>query len=447
MLARYIHVACIVLFAVLTVTYLSIADRGRADQLESVSDPDQLEQIRRDHTPGLSIAEELGLTRNFNKRYPIPDTGYTLQIDKVWYNSEWIYFFYNVDFGDDPVTNETVPTLNFRVTTAGEETIWDEGTFTKNWAPEQGLVLENRYYHRVMTHPLKNERLEPLAAVDTIRLMHVEVSIGEHVYELPDIELEVGYAAHNEREKSIALNDEVFFGEHRIQFEKLTLGTAKNVLQFRFEPGTDAVQLAELAAELISDEGEVRELTPVYVRQLDDDTYAAQFAPFGNWPESVQLRLQALRLIGEETFSHRLDVSDWELPLEDEQEWEWKENLGTFHETTVFLDSITLNERGAYVQIRYDHSSKQERLYSASLQDRRWFEDGSWDGGLLLEVIDNDGVRADIEELSHDRDSYGFLLPANFVASAEWIELKVERLLYELIDNQQLEWAVNSKET
>lgn len=446
-MARYISIACIVLFAALTLTYLSSADKVQTDQLEPVANEDQLQRIRTEHTPGLKLAEELGLTRSFEQRYEIPGTDYTLQFDKVWYNSEYIYFFYNIDFGDEPVTNGEVPSLQFRVSVADQDSMRDQGTFTKSWAPENGLVLENRYYHRVMTHALKDEKFETLTEVDAIRLTQIEVKIGEQVYHLPsNIILEVDFDARDEQEIHIPLDDQVQFADHNLHFTKLVLGTAKNVLYFRFEPGSDPFQLSDLVAELRSGNGEVRTLAPAFVRMIDDGTYIAQFDPFDSWPESVQLQLDALHLISEEGFRYRLNTSEWPPPLEnaDRVEWELKELIDSFYDTDIYLEKLVVNDEGVYVQIRYDSGKRKEGawLYASSLQDRLWYEDGSWDGGMLLEVVNDSGQRAEIEKRDHDENGYGFLLPMDFVTESEWIEFSVDRLMVEVSDSQMLEWDI-----
>ena len=141
-----------------------------------------------------------------------------------------------------------------------------------------------------------------------------------------------------------------------------------------------------------------------------------------------------------------MNTSEWPLPREnaDRVEWELKELIGSFYDTDIYLEKLVVNDEGVYAQIRYYSGKRKEGawLYASSLQDRLWYEDGSWDGGMLLEVVNDSGQRAEIEKRDHDENGYGFLLPMDFVTESEWIEFSVDRLMVEVSDSQMLEWDI-----
>ncbi|GIO12616.1 hypothetical protein J19TS2_21710 [Cohnella xylanilytica] len=53
---------------------------------------EQVKAYQYEKTPGLERAEKLGLTRDFDKEIPVPDSSDSVMIHEVWANRANIFF-------------------------------------------------------------------------------------------------------------------------------------------------------------------------------------------------------------------------------------------------------------------------------------------------------------------------------------------------------------------
>ncbi|WP_143288657.1 hypothetical protein [Calderihabitans maritimus] len=310
--------------------------------LRQAQSKDEVDQYLATMTPGLKRAEELGLVTALNMDIPVPEANTSVRLEKIWYNSKDVFLFYSLEY------RPGVRLYFGSIEPADKgEKAWSGPGFTSNFAPEEGIIYQGRYYGRITFHPLYRDN-EILPKVDKIIWNKAKLRIGDDTYELEPVALTVNYDRSREVEISHAVNQTWEILGRKFIVEKLVLGVAENRLKFTFVPQNESERIRWVRGEVFTDKGERNRIDMSVEKGEKPNEYWVVFPAFNELPQKITLSLEQLILVGDDELTFNIESAPYKqyLNFNSPKKIELNQELGRVHQTRVVLEDLVVDDRG-----------------------------------------------------------------------------------------------------
>ncbi|WP_274651194.1 hypothetical protein [Paenibacillus humicola] len=322
----------------------------------------QVKAYQYEKTPGLERAEALKLTRQINQTINIPGTDRTVSLDEIWYNSQYIYFFYSVDMKAPhlgSVKEEDLPVVSFQVKNGQDEAADGSPLFTLNWLQDEGVYYNGRFYGRMAANPFPERDGTGSTAkrdVSQLDLKGMTVRLAGTPYPLSsDIKLAVDYKASQEKTETLPVNQSYTALGQTIEITQFEMGTTMNRLYLRYHDSGEAGQFAGASIVIKTDAGETRHAE--VTETLPDGTVKMEFPPFNRRPRNVDIELQSVLFFnGSHRIEFSLNVSKYDTFIQrgdDSRREETRRPIGRIENTDIDLDELYYDNRGIDFTIAY----------------------------------------------------------------------------------------------
>lgn len=398
-------------------------------------------------TPGLKRAEKLGLTRHYEDiKIDVPGTNRTLSIDEIWFTKDFSYLFYSIDLGEDGFNltrehiEENFPELIISPGLVDNDQEIMLGSSRGRWSITEGIVYQNRLYHQIQFPEFlkrTDEGYERISSMEELILSGAMVRIGDENYELDDIRLPVHFDEHDEIVKTIDLNREVEVMGHTLTWEMLELGTTYNRLYFRFEPVEDRLG-NRIKLVMNTDQGEIRDYSAgARIEQTEDGSYVIQTHPFNHWPNTIDLELKGVTMVGSDEFSFEVDTEPYKTFLNNSTDEvpEINRFLETIKNTDIFLNS-TFREEDMGIFISYELPDHADVPYMKLVGGMPVHSDEVRDdtfSKIMFHIENEKGETPESGSRFADVENYGFYIEKEYIENSEKLFVEVSHLYYEIV--------------
>lgn len=325
---------------------------------------EQVKAYQYEKTPGLERAEKLGLTYDFDKEIPVPDSSDSVIIHEVWANREHIFIFYSVSAKSLPAEGEA-PVLSFNAKNE-QANPSEHPMYTLNWAPQEGVYYKGRWYGRLATNAFQKDN-ETLDEWKGIELTDLSVRRGERdAIALAPVSLPVDYRVSDEIVETYPIGQSYSDAERKLEVDRLELGTSANRLFFRFSaPNGDRSKPMQVQVRMRTDKGESREghLSGPAIDGLN----AIRFEPFNKRPDRISIEWEAVRYMDRDLgFEFTLDGAKIQEDIGKRQgmvRMDSNERIDRQLHTDILLDELVYDERGLDFAIRYQSDKGLKKPY------------------------------------------------------------------------------------
>lgn len=444
----------VVVTLVLFLAVIGVGFRKDSAQMVHATSWDRVKAYQYEKTPGLKRAEQLGLTRSFQIKVPVPETDLLLSLYEVWYNQAHVYFFYSFErtegsFGKH-LKDREAPVLSFRATLPGStENTPSQESYSLNWSPWEGAQHQGKYHQRSATSPFLEEDSKALVTrIREIVLRQVSVRWGENTYPVPELRLPVYIDMNSERSVSIPLNRSHLMLERSIHYERLDLGTSINHLYFRFRTAGDSETLLGVSGRVLTDEGEERRFYGEYGPETDGGgRLSAAFPPFDSHPAGVSVILESVRLMDRNNrLQFQLDAGDFKDFIrrrEDTYEQKKHSKLAVIENTQAYLKGLYYDHRGIHFTIGYEEKRWMKKPFIRLLaQTPNSPLQASNDERLpmLVTAMNERGEPGRFGQRGSDGRMFGIFVDRAFIDSSEQMDITIGNLVKEIVG----EWKVHT---
>ncbi|MBP1153813.1 MULTISPECIES: hypothetical protein [unclassified Paenibacillus] len=444
----------VVVTLVLFLTVIGVGFRKDGAQIVHATSWDRVKAYQYGKTPGLKRAEELGLTRSFHIKVPVPETDLFLSLYEVWYNQEHVYFFYSFErtegsFGKH-LKDREAPVLSFQATLPGNtENAPDQESYSLNWPPWEGAQHQGKYHQRSAISPfLEKDRKALVSRIKEIVLRQVSVRWGEHTYPVPELRLPMNVDMNSEQIVKVSLNHSHSILERRIHYERLDLGTSMNHLYFRFLTVGDSETLLGVSGRVLTDGGEERRFYGEYGPETDGGgRLSAAFPPFDSHPAGVSIILETVRLMDR---NNRLqfqlnarEFKDYIRKQDDTYDQEKHSKLAALENTHVYLKGLYYDQRGIHFTIVYEEKKWPKKPFirllahtpnspSQASNDERL--------PMLVTAVNERGEPGRFGQRGSGGRTFGMFVDRTFIDSSEHMDITIGNLVKEIVG----EWKVHT---
>lgn len=300
---KYFAYQITLLVVLVLIILFSFVYKNNEKDITADIDPNSnaIRQYYYDSIPGLIRAEQLEMVKPIHKTYNIPDTHYSLKIDRIWYNSRDAFIFYHVENID-------------QVAYLGGYFIADDNTQTKEIHPrdlvgtssEKGFFYNNNFYSFLRITPVHSIKEEE----NDINLQFKPILFieeTEYDFEAINIDLEAIYA--EEPIKKFKLDSKIETDEYNLELYELEAGVSYNKIYFKYN-GSETETICKIQAQMITDKNEKFEVdkSPI-LTDHDESRYYIEIEPFNELPDSFDIKIESISLIGSDSIQFTIDTS------------------------------------------------------------------------------------------------------------------------------------------
>jgi len=299
---KYLVYQIMILIVVVLIVLFSFVYKNREKDTSVDIDPNSnaIRQYYYDSIPGLIRAEQLDMVKPIHKTFNIPDTHYRLKIDRIWYNSRDAFIFYHVENID-------------QVAYLGGYFIIDDNTRAREIHPrdsvgtstEKGFFYNNNFYSflRITSvHPINEEE-------NDIQLFFKPILFIEDTkYDFDAINIEPKAIYTEEPIKKFKLDSTIEVEEYNIELYALEAGVSYSKIYFTYK-GSNPETIYKIQAQIVTDKDEkfIIDKSPVLIDQ-DESKYHIEIQPFNELPDSFDIKIESLSLIGKDSIQCTIDT-------------------------------------------------------------------------------------------------------------------------------------------
>lgn len=387
------------------------------------------------HTPGLTRAEKLGLTRSYRREVKIPGTHITLRIEELWYSRGRVYLFYSIgpilkkEAGNSKKGMEPFPYL-----TAGMTNPMVQGQPNSSMrARGPGILYDGRLYQSIrFSSPLRDGKGNMFPTVNQLVLNQIQYHENGQKHQIADIKLPLHYTVKQEKTKTFPIGQTDQIGKYTLTFDRFILGTAENRLIFHFRYDNPVEDLLGLKMAVMAN-GNKKSLWGIE-RNKDRLVYAAD--PFDHYPKKVRIHVKAVRMLAHGSFYHF--VMDLNQLQKTEHPVKVNRKIGKIKNTKIFLNKVEYNDKGLWMQIRYQEPENQKvHLVAATphFSYQNWRKDAHL--STVIEAVNKDHKYAYGGQTgSGPGPLLGFRLNSNFLKGSDTIGITIQNLPFEMDVNR-----------
>jgi len=304
--------------------------------------------------PGLKRAEELGLVMPVHRRYEIPGCEAELKIDRIWYNQKDVYIFYHVEnlpqlayLGGQLYLEGNVP----------EETAVFWGADSIGRASEKGVVYKGNFYSCLRLPALRDRNQQLLKEIHEIFYSPYLVidqsgkkDKEETGFEFDPIKIELNYSIDKEYLEKIEMEHSVDVGDGQLKFYQLNIGSSYNRLYFLYINDRRDI-IYHLKGTILSNSGEYHRFdgAPDVITEYPYHYYI-DFSPFDKTPDSIEITIESMDLIGNKQFVFDIIPEDYD---KKSQTYHVKKEIAYMDNAEILLDSVKTEEDIVWLYISY----------------------------------------------------------------------------------------------
>ena len=267
---------------------------------DAIPDPNAIRQYYYDSIPGLMRAEQLDMVKPIHKTFHIPDTDFTLKIDRIWYNSREAFIFYHVENIDE------IAYLGGYFSTEDKgQTVEIHPRDLIGTPTERGFFFNNSFYSFLKIGP--TDHIDEDSEVQL--LFRPSLHLGDSKYDLDAISIEPSLLYAEEPIEEYELDTEMELEEYSIDLYALEAGVACNKIYFMYND-LDSEIIYRLQARIITDTGEnfIIDKSPILINR-EESKYYIEMQPFNELPDSFDLKIESLSLMGNDSIQCTIDTS------------------------------------------------------------------------------------------------------------------------------------------
>ena len=348
---KYFAYQITLLVVLVLIILFSFVYKNNEKDITADIDPNSnaIRQYYYDSIPGLIRAEQLEMVKPIHKTYNIPDTHYSLKIDRIWYNSRDAFIFYHVENID-------------QVAYLGGYFIADDNTQTKEIHPrdlvgtssEKGFFYNNNFYSFLRITPVHSIKEEE----NDINLQFKPILFieeTEYDFEAINIDLEAIYA--EEPIKKFKLDRKIETDEYNLELYELEAGVSYNKIYFKYN-GSETETICKIQAQMITDKNEKFEVdkSPI-LTDHDESRYYIEIEPFNELPDSFDIKIESISLIGSDSIQFTIDTS---IANKKKGIHTIKKPLARVINTDIILETLHFKDNHVEIELQWDNADNRD---------------------------------------------------------------------------------------
>ncbi|MCP3031823.1 hypothetical protein LF817_10755 [Halobacillus sp. A1] len=273
-------------------------------------------------SPGYRKAKELEIIQSPGQSYEIPGHEGELTIDEIWHSQYQVFMYYSVDLKvfEDKDNLQTSPLFDISSVNVNPEegnmTRQSHSPFQSNESNDGLMSYDGKLYGVLVMPPLEQKEPMDMEINETIPTSF-RISM-DNTSEITDEEpLTYTYEKDQEIRQTADFNDVYEKSGLTIKPIDVALGITSN--KITLEITHDEHEVSNLTGS-VSDENTSTEISYLHPVEGQPDVYEAQFTPYDEDPESLDIDIESVSLLTDEDLSFDVDVSDYEEEVGEERE-------------------------------------------------------------------------------------------------------------------------------
>ncbi|MUK88282.1 hypothetical protein GMD78_07755 [Ornithinibacillus sp. L9] len=430
------------------------AEYDFGEGVKTVDSWEEVEQYYLDRIPGLKRAENLGLVTKVDKIFTLNDDS-TLHLDKIWYNSRQIEFFYSIglpdpslipEYAPEPIISSIWVNRNEDVDIPKQQL----GFYEEKNYPREGIIYKDRLYHYITTdHVFKEADNEygVLEKINHVLNTDIRVSLFHDEITIPNVDIPVRYDKENETVLTTKMNKEVKDTDMSMKFNQLDIGVTDNFIYGDIHL-PDEYNFSSLVASFSDDQNYQNE--SVYGVPNGPDEFMISIPTFNQIPEHINVNIDKIFVESNDSFEFSLDVTDYKEKQSSNSgryEVNTHQKVGEFKDNSIYLEKLLYTSTGIVMTIQYEPLDKNQQLKLHADNPSVFFHnDSSYKQPLFISGQNEKGETALFGHPgSKSDDQFNVLIDREFITNSEVVDISVENLLYEINVDQSIEIPVSSE--
>jgi len=422
------------------------------NSIQEVQTKQAVDSYYYEKTPGLKRAEKLGLVTEVNKRVEITEDA-SIEIDKIWYNSDDIFIFYNTSLPKETKMTERYmpPRLaNLRVKPEISEKFSSQylTLYTKNIGSREGIVYNNRFYHRIVAEPIKTQNDEEIKQIDEKVSVDISMKINENRSTVSNVEIPLQYNKESQSVYTTSINQTIENPLVDIQFNRIEIGINKNYLYGEID-SVNNHKIHEIKGKVTTDTGEDFRIFGSNRNDNKPNSFIFETQAFNSEPEEIDIEIQQVSLVGEKSFEFSLDVSDYEQKISNgsgKYEKQLHKKIDEIKQTNIFLERLYYDDRGISFGILYepiDTNQKVHLLESTPRTPREGSRGSKLELPTEVSAVNSEGIKGEYGQRGVGGSHFSVFLTNDFVKSSQEVNVTVKNLLYKVAVNDSISFPVS----
>lgn len=432
--------------------FTSSSDQIKETQeYKTVDSKEEVDTYYENMTPGLERAEELGLVTEVDKTDPITEKS-SLHIEKIWYNSDEIFVFYSISLPNlDRISEEqAAPQItSFYLQPDNADRFPGQllDLYTKNMGPREGIIYNNRFYHRATSIQIENKANEPLNQFDGLVTANITVNqFGEKV-KVPDVEIPIHYNKKQEPTFSSSINQTIKSQNVTFTFDRIDIGVTKNYLYGKVDGPND---LHQIKGTITTQSGKSQTILGSNPSDDKPNSFVFRIPAFNSIPKKINIDIDSVSFVGDDSFEFSLDVSDYEEKLlisSNEYEENAHKKITEIKNTAIYLNKLFYDERGIDFSIMYEPENPNQAVQLMETIPSTGEFQAKRDLPVLVSAENEKGKPAEFGERgSGPGQQFDLFLAKSFVESSEKVDITIENLLYNVKIEDSISFSISKEE-
>jgi len=342
---KYFAYQITILIVAVLIILFSFAYRNKEKDMTTDIDPNSnaIREYYYDSIPGLIRAEQLDMVKPIHNTFIIPDTHYSLKIDRIWYNSRDAFIFYHVENID-------------QVAYLGGYFVVDNNMQTKDIHPrdlvgtssEKGFFYNNNFYSFLRitpVHPINEEEMD----VHLLFKPSLYIEDTKYDFEAINIDPEIIYV--EDPIIKFKLDSKIEIEEYNIDLYALEAGVSHSKIYFTYN-GSNSETIYKIQAKIITDKNEkfTVDISPILIDQ-DESKYCIEIQPFNELPDSFDIKIESLSLIGNDSIQFTIDTN---ITNKKKGIHTMKMPLARVINTDIILETLHFKDKHVEIELQWD---------------------------------------------------------------------------------------------
>ncbi|MFC7321141.1 hypothetical protein [Halobacillus campisalis] len=276
-------------------------------------------------SPGYKKAKELEITQSPGQSFDIPGHEGELTIDEIWHSQYQVFMYYSVDLKvfEDKENLQHSPLFDISSVNVhpekGDVIKQSHSTFQYSDSNEGLMSYDGKLYGMLVMPPLEQKEPMDMEGMEVNETIPTSFRISmDNTSEITDEEpLTYTYEKDQEIRQTADFNGVYEESGLTIKPIDVDLGITSN--KITLEITHDEHEVSNLTGS-VRDESTSTEISYLHPVEGRPDVYEAQFTPYDEDPESLDIHLESVSFLTDEDLSFDVDVSDYEEEVG--EEWE-----------------------------------------------------------------------------------------------------------------------------
>ncbi len=428
----------ILLIVAIPIIYFVFRQPKSETTLLTASSREEVNQFYYRAIPGLKMAEEVDLIREINYQLELPGQNATLVIDRIWYNTKQVTIFYHVEGISEAVylggefylpSNEPIEKKPFH----GSKSIGRNA--------EKGILYNDSFYSCLKMPPLRDRSGQFISEIETLTYApYVNIPSQDEENQMESIPLKpidilMDYKQAEEGVNKIPVDSQIDIDDKYLHFYQLDISPSVVRVYFQYlNSGRDKVY--RVSGSYSTDKGETQTFD-AFPQAITDYPYhyTIEVPPFHIMPETMQLQIDSIYCIGNDSISFEIDTSQFS---QRNRSNETEIGRNRIRGTETFIRNITLNNYYAEVYIAFEQDNNTDMLSSRLYPTLpNWAQDEVHirNAPNYLSIFDGDSQLYNLDEWNYGSDAlHGeeicIRLDREFWNKTDYIEIRLDNITY-----------------